>query len=328
MSRVIFLVYQLHTIIITVADAIGGGKFHNFSDYTPRSPVVGVLALPPQGTLKGPFVSEFVVEFLEGAGIQVAPVLYDDPNLESLLSRLNGIYLSDGSIDITFDHPYVKAASRIYQFALDRYSKDGPFPLIGFCQGHQILAALAAGTTDVILKHAYKTDDVALTLKIIGNGGRMLGSLPSNVKYILENNPVTPNLHRDGVPPGMWGAYKGLKDQFVMTSTSKDPYTQQDFSATMESQPGKPVMYGLQWHPEMIPYNWDPLVKKAIVKTEDSFLVSSSFSFFVGSLFRGKTHKFSNPRDLAKALVRSYPRLCEEDDVVMGTCVYLIQHSS
>ncbi|KAF4671573.1 hypothetical protein FOL47_001445 [Perkinsus chesapeaki] len=179
------------------------------NDLVPSSPVVGVLAHPPVEQVDETFVMEYVVEFLESAGIQVVPLLYDDPYLESQLQLISGVYLPDGNVDVTLDHPYVKAANAIYKYALKRHSEQDPFPLLGMCQGHQILAALAAGTADVIAKKAYTTTDVALSLNINGDGGEMLGSLPPNVRQILENKPVTANLHSDGVPPEMWDDLEG-----------------------------------------------------------------------------------------------------------------------
>ncbi|KAF4653563.1 hypothetical protein FOL47_010439 [Perkinsus chesapeaki] len=275
-----FLFPQLYVVTITVTAHSGlRGSEEDF----PRSPVVGILAHPPAGSTPYPYIREYNVKYLESAGVQVIPLHYQDPNLKSLLASISGVLFTGGSLDqdLRFGHPYVDAAKVIYDYAVDRYAKKDPFPIFGICQGHQLLALLAAGTHEVILEGHYTTNNVALPIKMVNGGGVMLSSLPSYVREILQTQNVTTHGHFNGVPPEMWNEYNQLREQFIMTSTSEDPANHRIFSASMESRPGKPPMYSVQFHPEMPAYVWHPTFMEALVKTAESAIVVSSLALFI-----------------------------------------------
>ncbi|KAF4662279.1 hypothetical protein FOL47_006333 [Perkinsus chesapeaki] len=323
--------HTLSTFCILAAMTRATNDTHNLrgsSDYEPWSPVIGVLTHP--GDLLGgsPFIMEYVVQYLESAGLQVVPLRYADPLIHWILPSISGVYFGEGDLDLNLEGLYEQTAAKIYEYAVERHKQNDPFPLLGSCQGHQLLAALAAGTTDVIMKEKYETSDIALNLDIIGDGGTMLGSLPTEVQEILKTKAVTPNFHVNGVPPEMWDNYPSLREQFKLTSTSKDP-NGNVFSASMESQPGMPPMYSLQWHPEMVPYVWFYPLKDGLIKSKDAFRVSSSMSLFVAQLFRDKPHRFKSIKDLDSHLIRRSPLNCEKyggGSMVSGLCEYQVYY--
>lgn len=318
------LITQL-CVIVTLAAAFSGlrGLEGNFL----RSPVVGILAHPPTKYIPYPYVLEYNVKYLESVGIQAVPLHYDDPNLKSLLAKISGVLFTGGSLDadLRFGHPYVDAAKMIYDYAVDRYANNDPFPIFGICEGHQLLALLAAGTHEVILESQYTTRNVALPIKFVEKGGDMLKSLPRHVREILQTQNVTANIHSNGVPPEMWKTYKQLREQFKMTSTSEDPVNHKIFSASMESRAGRAPMYSVEFHPEMINYVWHPALTGALPKTAESALAANSLALFIGKIYRGKPHRFDDLTQLAKAFFRKESLLCPTGAVlVYGFCHYNI----
>ncbi|KAF4672116.1 hypothetical protein FOL47_000887 [Perkinsus chesapeaki] len=326
MSVLFNILHRLCTLLVTV----GAARLDDdtFDDYTPWSPVVGILVHPfvHNGTrLAGGFIPEHIPRFLESAGVQVAVLHEKEPHLESLLPLLSGVYFPDGVLDIDLNQPYEQAALKIYNYAKKRHSENDSFPLIGICQGHQLLAALAAGTPDAISKNAYKSTNVSLPLQFVEDGGKMLGSLPADLKKILQTKPITYNNHDHGIPPEMWERFPGLNEQFMMTSTSEDPVSGRIFSATMESRPGKAPMYGIQFHSETVPYAWSPLVKSALVKTHESLRITTEISLFINSLFHDKPSRFGDIGQLQGLLVETYDLRCAVDTgAAEGRCFHHI----
>ncbi|KAF4677701.1 hypothetical protein FOL47_010922 [Perkinsus chesapeaki] len=305
------LLINLCIIAIPVAGHIG---LRGLQGDFPRSPVVGILAHPPTKYVPHPYILE-----------------YNDPNLKSLLASISGVLFTGGSLDqdLRFGHPYVDAAKVIYDYAVDRYAKKDPFPIFGICQGHQLLALLAAGTHEAISEGNYTTNNVALPIKFVKAGGEMLKSLPRAVRKILETQNVTANIHSNGVPPEMWKIHKELRKQFKMTSTSEDPVNHKIFSASMESRLGRAPMYSVEFHPEMVSYVWHPALMKALAKTAESVLVANSVVLFIGKVFRDKPHRFKDSTALSKAFFRKDTFRCPTDAaLIQGFCLYNISSYS
>ena len=88
-----------------------------------------------------------------------------------MLDQLDGVYFTGGFINlfevsegITIEHPYYKTAKRIFRYSLETKKVDGfGLPLLGICQGFQILHFLANDFADELetfdsLPKAQKTD--------------------------------------------------------------------------------------------------------------------------------------------------------------------------
>jgi len=71
-------------------------------------------------------------------------------------------------------------------------------------------------------------------------------------KKFFKKTEILPNLHQFGILPEKYDKYPILKDYFIINSLSQDI----DGKTFVNSVEGKKYpIYGVQFHPEMIPYS-------------------------------------------------------------------------
>lgn len=91
-------------------------------------------------------------------GSRTVAIPYDaeDSELYSILGQINGVLFTGGSIELYKDgivHPYYKTAKKIYQYSIDKFdNQNEKWPVLGTCQGFQILSILASDDDFSILE--------------------------------------------------------------------------------------------------------------------------------------------------------------------------------
>ena len=206
------------------------------------SPVIGVLALPVIGggcvTLvegDAPPIGatscfhSLYVKWLEAAGARVVPLPFDlsSVEFEAKLASLNGALITGGETDIkTLSSPYMKAAGRLYQHALQAHAAGEVWPLWGTCMGMQVLSILGAADPFVLLSNAYDSEGLILPLTLApaaASSALLCDScLPAAALRTLTTTNATVNLHHDGVMPAAFAPGTTLGGAFSVLSTNVD----------------------------------------------------------------------------------------------------------
>lgn len=150
----------------------------------------------------------------------------------------------------------------------------------------QTLSVLVA-RDPAVLQHGFTGVDplmMPLNVTSVAKSSRLFSSFSEQVQTWLETEPVTTNLHHDGVPPINFEDNDNLKSIFNVLSTNTDA-TGRDFVSTME---GKTIpIYGVQWHPERPQFEWskvDPSTGKDPINHDmHAIITNQAFANFFTS---------------------------------------------
>jgi len=87
------------------------------------------------------YVAAAYVKWIEAAGGRAVPIRFyvSDGELRRLFDSVNGLILPGGLTDLYLDDPYVAAATKLYDWAVESNEAGSPFPIWGTCLGHQLL---------------------------------------------------------------------------------------------------------------------------------------------------------------------------------------------
>jgi len=152
-------------------------------------PIIGILTQPVSESKKGCFnYHDYILEvndrFIKWAGSRTVAIPYNIPKEElyTLLTQINGVLFTGGGLDLIDPetkekHEYYKTAKTILEYS--KYKKDEEdeeWPILGICQGLEVIAiALAGDTLDVLdtivyygtnRKVQWQIDDVAKESKM------------------------------------------------------------------------------------------------------------------------------------------------------------------
>eukprot|EP00124_Ichthyophonus_hoferi_P000145 Ihof_evm9s5 gene=Ihof_evmTU9s5 len=227
------------------------------------SPIIGILTLPFHGasSVRHSAIPASYVKCgwlgLEGGGARVIPISYDLPldEIRDLHSSLNGVIFTGG--DSFLDPVYYQAGELLLNLTKEATVRGEYVPLWGTCLGFEFLLYLVACNKNLFEKGP-RFDSMNLSLPLQFNAAaqtsRMYGPIYGTTLWdVLANEGVTPNEHRLGISPKDFNKYK-INKVFTSTSTNVDRKGQL-FVSSMEAK-AYPI-YGVQWHPEKIQYEWE-----------------------------------------------------------------------
>lgn len=284
------------------------------------APVIGILTLPidqcdsyisktptwfvvgKAGATAGSCFTWFYVKWLEMAGARVVPIPYDANAtvITSLLSSVNGVLFTGGGLNLTPNTTYYQTAQLIFNTTIAANAKGVYFPLWGTCQGFQLLCVLAAGT-DVLEHNAFDSEDYSIPLNLTVDGlvSRLFGPMPVDIVQILAKEPVTTNLHHDGVTPDTFAAK--VSPLFTSLSTNLDR-NGKAFVSTMEAK--QFPIWGTQWHPERNQFEWDASMN---INHSSSAIRAMQYmgNFFVDQA-RLNQNQFPSQASLSSALIYNF----------------------
>jgi len=258
-------------------------------------PIIGVVSEPPtDGPGVHPTNSQIPYDYiywLAQAGGRVAPILFDYPDnvLVSLLQSVNGILFTGGENTLLPSTKYFQTASKIFDWAKKANDAGDFFPVWGTCQGFQLLSILAAQDQSVLLHNRYDSMNYSIPLNLTNGAttSRFFSSLPPDVVTTLTTQPVTENLHYNGVLPSSYQSNANLHSFFNLLSTNNDRKGL-PFGSTIEGW--KYPFYAVQWHPERNQFDWGP--KEGLVKTPQALRAMQAVAGFFLSEARKNFHSF------------------------------------
>ena len=273
------------------------------------------------------YVPSPYVDWVSLAAARPVVIPWDAPRseLSALLQRVNGVLLPGGPQDLKDEkQPYYPRVKAYYEtirwlyLEVVRMNREGThFPLWGTCQGFEELILSATDFGSELLWGAYKgTMDVALPLDFTEKAAtsRMFSSsgipaLDQAVRKTLAEQPITPNLHSNGVQPETFRGSPALNEHFDILSTNT--VEGMSFVSTIEGKDGLPV-YGSQWHPSYPLFLFNPMSKKCLDHSKGTALVMQYLANFLVGEARRNDHRFRDEEIDAFCFESRTPTFVEE----------------
>lgn len=267
-------------------------------------PIIGVLAQssdPKSQPYYGDtYIPSAYVKWLESGGARVVPIRVreSDEYYEKLFKSINGVVFPGGGVNIVTSY-FAKAAKILYNMALRANDAGDYFPLWGTCQGFQQMTVLTAGKDLLSALHAHRM--MALNLTHNFGQSRLFADLPKYILTSLISYNVTANHHNYGLSPTTFSQNQALRTFYRFMSTNVAD-NGKEFISTFEAI--KYPFYGVQWHPEKVPYDWD--LNDALTHTRRGVKVTQYFADFFVEECRKSGHHFPNITAEISTLINNY----------------------
>ncbi|KAK9501319.1 hypothetical protein O3M35_012056 [Rhynocoris fuscipes] len=222
---------------------------------TTTRPIIGILAQENSDHRNGSFISASYVKAVEASGARVIPIFIGKNRTyyERLLSELNGVVFPGGSVDFHARGGHAEAAKYIFQEAMYLNDHGRHFPILGVCQGLQLLAQLSNNGKDILTRC---TGTYNIMLNLIFKPGYARSSLYGNASRedlsALAKQNLTVNEHGSCVTQQNLSHFH--LDKFWQVLTVNYDRTNKEFISSMEAY--KYPFVGVQFHPEKVAYEW------------------------------------------------------------------------
>lgn len=143
---------------------------------------------------------------MEIAGAQVIPLIHDltEEQLIPLLDKINGVLFTGGGLDLVDPktgeyHIYTKTSEMILKYAINRTDQGDYFPLIGICQGFQLLNILRSKDRFVLKKSPSLFKNDTINAFTTFEESRWFKSLDENAEWQFSGHNLIVNLHNWGI---------------------------------------------------------------------------------------------------------------------------------
>eukprot|EP00475_Leptophrys_vorax_P009144 TRINITY_DN16019_c0_g1_i1.p2 TRINITY_DN16019_c0_g1~~TRINITY_DN16019_c0_g1_i1.p2 ORF type:complete len:348 (-),score=115.68 TRINITY_DN16019_c0_g1_i1:2264-3307(-) len=300
------------------------------ADTTSR-PVVGILslplgsnssssspdltnALPAAGSSNDLLFSAYIpasyVKFVESGGARVVPIHHKLPvdQLETLVSKLNGVLLTGGQDITDLDDPYYRSAEKIIQIASQRnQDRSQSLVLWGTCLGMETIVRIVSQNYS-ILTH-FQSIDVNLPNQFTSNltDSTIFSSSEIDSKKVVQllssqEEPVSFNAHSWGLAPEDFQSSQLLVENFRVTATAFDE-NGKEFVSIIEGN--NSPMFAVQFHPEKSLFEWD--AHEVIDHSNDAVTAMQYLASFLGGQARlSGSRKFQSELELQPYLIYNY----------------------
>ncbi|KAG7480780.1 hypothetical protein MATL_G00060030 [Megalops atlanticus] len=268
-------------------------------------PIIGMLTqeVVDDGMMRfgKTYIPASYVKYVESGGSRVMPIRLNQtlPEYEKIFKSINGMMFIGGAVDLETSD-YARAAKAFYRLAVESNDAGDYFPLWGTCMGFQLLTVLVAGEN---LLSNTTAENVAfpLNLTVEATSSRMFESFPTDLMKALSQEDLTGNFHHYGVTEKTFRGNEKLQQFFSVLSTNIAE-NGVEFVSTIEGR--KYPFYGVQWHPEVNRFQWDPDMQ--FPHSHNAVRVSSLLSEFFINEARKSLHHFDKPEEEEAALIYNY----------------------
>ena len=163
-----------------------------------------------------------------------------------------------------------------------------------------MLCILASGTTDILELDAFDSEGISwpLNFTAAAKSSVLYGSMPQSMYNNLATEPLTDNLHHDGVTPQAFAASKPLTAAFTMLSTNVDRKGK-PFVSSMEAK-ALPI-FATQYHPERPGWEYTASVNASHTAAAVSAMSDMAATFV--KFARAVPRSFASPEAEAAALI-------------------------
>eukprot|EP00775_Hariotina_reticulata_P005931 gene5931-6171_t len=283
-----------------VARAKAGG-------YKNKEPLIGILTQPCHDCPGRCYIAASYVKWVEAAGGRVVPIRFyaSDNELHRLFKTVNGLVFPGGLTWLWLDAPYVIAARKLFNWAVEANNNGDVFPIHGTCLGFQLLHILVSNVSrnDLLIE----TDSVShpSTLEWTGaeKNSRFFAQLPGDLYAKLADPTLNLAIqnHEYGLPPPFYERWPILKEWYNILTTSKDR-NGVEYVSTMEAK--KYPFTGTQWHPEKPTSEFG---MEEVPHSLDAIRVSQALANYLVDTARYSSHKAESHEQELRDLIYSTP---------------------
>lgn len=289
-------------------------------------PIIGILAqdvcttpCPKNQT----YISASYVKFVEQAGARVVPIFVnrEEDYYVKIFNAVNGILFPGGGVD-ALNSSYGRAATVLYNLALEANQNGTVFPIWGTCLGLEVVARLAVGGRQIL--RTCQAQGVGLPLNFTDDfrESRLFRDLPLRLEKVLRSKPMTYNAHHFCVTLEDFEAFK-LGKSFRILSTNED-LEGVTFVSSIEAL-SVPV-FAVQFHPEMAVFEWGNRKpeRRNLHHNRDTAMFSQFLANFFVEQARHNEHSFMSKDEEHRALIYNYQPVYTED-VYSFTQMYIFE---
>uniref|UniRef100_A0A7S3CJB2 folate gamma-glutamyl hydrolase n=1 Tax=Strombidium rassoulzadegani TaxID=1082188 RepID=A0A7S3CJB2_9SPIT len=247
------------------------------------------------------FIMGAYVNFVESAGAQVIPLVFDEPEQVTLdkLSKINGVLLPGGGGD------YMDIGKLIHETIVSYNDNGTYYPEWGTCLGFERLAIFTASDPDNVLDH-YGSQHESLSLDFRGKDPRaskMFCDASEETIELFQSKKQTYNNHQYSIHPEKFESDQGLRQFWEVTSVSRGEASGSvEFVASMESK-DYPIM-ATQFHPEKPTQVWKA---KGVDHSWESIQQNRHFADKLVKMARQNGNSFEDFEELQSLLVSNHP---------------------
>ena len=253
------------TIVIFAIAQVSAKAFEGSNE----RPVIGILTIPSEydqyPANDWNYMAASYVKYLESAGARVVPVQWDLPleNFTRIMRSLNGFLITGGDSDhVKADNktltPFGVAVQNVVNTVIQINNEGVHYPLWGTCMGFQLISCIIAGQTSGDYNCLYVQPGFS---QIRTNMSFFEGAEKHPIFSKMTNDLHDAFLHDDitffhfsvTVHRYLWEENSGLKTNFTRLTYVLDEAAT---NITVLIAGTKYPIYGSQFHPEKIPFEW------------------------------------------------------------------------
>uniref|UniRef100_A0A8C9PFV6 folate gamma-glutamyl hydrolase n=1 Tax=Spermophilus dauricus TaxID=99837 RepID=A0A8C9PFV6_SPEDA len=285
-------------LLLCGAASLGLCKSHTTAA---KNPIIGILMQKCHKEMKNfgrYYIAASYVKYLESAGARVIPIrervsvcvyvcVYGG---KMHLNWCFRILFPGGSVDLKRSD-YAQVAKIFYDLAIQSYDDGDYFPVWGTCLGFEELTYLVSGDGECLLTHTEHT--VAVTLPLNFTGGE-------DYSCCFTRQLSKSGTHKWRLFIKNFTLNEKLSKFFSVLTTNRDDKI--EFISSMEGY--KYPVYGVQWHPEKAPYEWEKL--QGISHEANAVKTAFYLAEFFVSEARKNDHHFESQSEEEKALIYQF----------------------
>lgn len=191
-----------------------------------------------------------------GAEVMVIQPWHTIEQIDTILSKINGVVFQGGSREFRPTENWEKSAKHIIQHSINLHKKKEVFPIIGICLGFQLFHQL--------ISEAEKEEDIferCDNSKVLSRliftekteNARLFSLFSKEEKKLLSDYDSTSYFHTFSVTNTTFNKFAPLSQYIDITSLGLDKQ-KKEFINSIEGKDGLPI-YGTQFHPEKTAYD-------------------------------------------------------------------------
>ncbi len=258
-------------------------------------PIIGILTNPIQDdtdNITESFINQNYLKWIEAAGAEAIPIhpWLSDQELNSILSKVNGVLFQGGSTSPRLDSPFVISATKILKRVIKEKDENNRIlPLWGTCQGFELIHVIVSGSRSVLENYNSFNTLSSLQINSDANKTTKTFSLFSDKDIVnLKAQALTAEYHNFGVSLEDYTIFPDLEAFMLQTSFAFDN-DGKIYVASAEAR--KYPIYAVQFHPEKTSY--DRNSGDSIPQGIDAVRVSHNFANFFVNVARSNDNKMS-----------------------------------
>eukprot|EP00798_Chlamydomonas_sp_ICE-L_P027707 gene27707-7350_t len=269
-------------------------------------PLIGIMTQPCHDCPGKSWLAAGFVKWLESAGARPVPIRFyaSDGELARLFKSINGLVFPGGLTWLWLDAPYVIAARKLFNMAVEANDNGEVFPIHGTCLGFQLLHILVSNISrnDLLVDTNSTSHPTTLEWTDAADDSNMFRGMDASLRQKLASPDYNISLenHMYGLPPPFYKRWPILEEWYTALSTTVDRQGI-EYISTMEGK--NYPFFGTQWHPEKPPYEFGD---NSVPHSMESIMVSQHLGHVFVDTARFSSHKPESLEEELAMVIYSY----------------------